>query len=193
MTELVIVAIISAVASILTALIATFNSKTAKSNSAKLDELKVNTATNHGKRLGEHVEAMSQDITEVKRAIDSLWLLLDTLGGARFATYIELVPEAIFIYDKTGMITMANDAARKLLGMTLLEMQQDGWLGSIHPDDRERIFMSTAQHREANRPFDEVYRIVRKDGAEVRVHGRGRAIYDHLGHITSFLCVLQPV
>ena len=41
------------------------------------------------------------------------------------------------------------------------------WRKAIHPDDRERAVANFAQHLATGEPYDEEYRLVRRDG-EVR-------------------------
>ena len=48
----------------------------------------------------------------------------------------------VFRTSPHGGLIWANDAAVTLLGMSLADLQEDGWAKAVHPDDAERVFSS---------------------------------------------------
>ena len=53
-----------------------------------------------------------------------------------------MADEPIFRTSPHGGLVWANEAAQILLGMTLAELQEDGWAKAVHPLDAERVFSS---------------------------------------------------
>lgn len=52
-----------------------------------------------------------------------------------------------------GGLLWANEAAQILLGMTLAEMQEDGWAKAVHPQDTERVFSSWRESVRTRLPY----------------------------------------
>jgi PAS domain S-box-containing protein len=71
----------------------------------------------------------------------------------------------------------------------------DGWIGLIHPDQREEMAAYFADHVLAGRnTFDREYRILRaNDGAERWVHGRGNLAFDSEGQPVTMFGIIQDV
>jgi PAS domain S-box-containing protein len=55
-----------------------------------------------------------------------------------------------------GGLLWANDAAQMLLGMTLAEMQEDGWAKAVHPQDTEKVFSSWQESVRTRQPYGPV-------------------------------------
>jgi PAS domain S-box-containing protein/putative nucleotidyltransferase with HDIG domain len=57
----------------------------------------------------------------------------------------------------------------------------EAWEKSIHPDDRERVDAILEKHLKEGTPYEEKYRVVRKDGNERYWVDRGITMYDTTG------------
>jgi PAS domain S-box-containing protein len=75
-------------------------------------------------------------------------------------------------------------------GASLLANARD-WLEGIHPDDRERVCAHTA--RALGEPYDQVYRVVRPDGAERWVHDRGFPVRDEHGQVVRIAGLAEDI
>lgn len=61
----------------------------------------------------------------------------------------------------------------------------EAFLARVHPDDRQFVQDVVREAYEQKRPFDYYHRIIRPDGSERTLHGRGRPIFDADGNITK--------
>jgi PAS domain S-box-containing protein len=84
-----------------------------------------------------------------------------------------LSPFGVFRTDEHGYCTYTNAAWQDIYGLTLAESLGDGWTRGLHPDDREFVARQWLADAENGRPFDLVFRVLRKDG--IGRHVRARA------------------
>jgi PAS domain S-box-containing protein len=100
-----------------------------------------------------------RDITARKRADNQLWQ-----SQQRYRILAETVPNLIWLTDSNGTITEVNQRTQQYFGKSLEEIQTDGWLPLIHPDDRaiveESIFTADLLYQ----PYSLEYRLQRLDG-----------------------------
>lgn len=152
----------------------------------KIEVINKKIKTNHGKTIGEHIEHMTE-------SIDKIWVKLDHAGPARLSALIDLASDGILIGDTNGHVTYANERACKLLGMSLSEILENGWLNAIHPEDKARVFKESRDYIDEGRTFDMNYKILHKNGDVITIHGRGRAVYDHKDEIIGYMGVISQV
>jgi len=67
-----------------------------------------------------------------------------------------------------------------------------GWVEAIHPDDRERVLESALTKQISGR-YDEVYRIVRPDGAHRWIHDRAFPIRDDSGEVYRLVGIAEDI
>jgi formate hydrogenlyase transcriptional activator len=67
------------------------------------------------------------DIDDIKRGEEHLRLVIDT------------IPQQIWSGPADGSLDFCNAQWRSYMGLTLEELQGDGWQRMLHPDDRERV------------------------------------------------------
>lgn len=100
-----------------------------------------------------------RDITARKRADNQLWQ-----SQQRYRILAEAVPNLIWLTDSNGTITEVNQRTQQYFGKSLTEIQTDGWLEFIHPDDRaivqESIFTADLLYES----YSLEYRLKRLDG-----------------------------
>jgi PAS domain S-box-containing protein len=81
----------------------------------------------------------------------------------------------------TGRI-WATEKARELYGFGLdQELNFEGFIQVVAPEDRERIFRRVEQTMQGQRDFQEEYRIVRRDGTIRWMLARGRSYFNESG------------
>lgn len=97
-----------------------------------------------GQPIGMH--GVLTDITEQKA--EDARVLADRARLAeseqRFRAMADSAPSPVWVTGAAGGLEFANQAYCELAGMTLAQLQGDGWLSILHPDDRARIAASRA-------------------------------------------------
>ncbi|WP_414751944.1 PAS domain S-box protein [Anabaena sp. CCY 9910] len=76
----------------------------------------------------------------------------------RYATLAQTAPVGIFRNDASGRCIFANERACNLIGSPLEDVLGEGWVQSLHPDDRLRIVREWNQAIKQNLPFKAEYR-----------------------------------
>jgi len=100
-----------------------------------------------------------------------------------------------YVLDLRTMIWTSSDVLDDLFGIEP-EYQRtvDGWLGIVHPDDREMMSSHFAEAVKLQSAFDKEYRIVRRrDRAQRWVHGRGKFEFDDAGRLAIMRGTIQDV
>ncbi len=122
------------------------------------------------------------DVTEERRLIEEL-----RTAEIRYRSLVESLPMYVFVdsVDDASSNIYTSPQSETITGYTAEEWTRDPelWPKVIHPDDRERVL-------EANRLghpfFDEVYRLVRKDGRVIWVRDVSVDVVDEDG--TPLFC-----
>jgi PAS domain S-box-containing protein len=73
------------------------------------------------------------------------------------------------------------------------ELSYESYLEHVHPDDRELTRTVVQRALEEQEPFELTHRIVRDDGTERWVVGRGRAVVDDTGRLVRMVGTAQDV
>jgi PAS domain S-box-containing protein len=100
-----------------------------------------------------------RDITARKKSDNELWQ-----SQQRYRILAEAVPNLIWLTDSNGTITEVNQRTQQYLGKSLEEIQTDGWLQFIHPDDRATVEESIFTADLLYQPYSLEYRLQRLDG-----------------------------
>jgi PAS domain S-box-containing protein len=111
-------------------------------------------------------QGMMLDITAEKLAQEEV-----EASEQRWRQLVETLPAVVFIDSADDAVTnfYTSSYSEQMLGYTAEDWQSDPdfWFNVIHPDDRERI--REANHRHQEGMFDEVYRLIAKEGRVVWV------------------------
>ena len=123
-----------------------------------------------------------EDVTDRLEAEHAL-----AASEARLRTLMEGIPQLVWRSDDGGLWTWASPQWTMFTGQAQGESHGLGWLGAVHPDDREAAMRA----REAARPhglLDTEHRIRRaSDGAWLWHHTRSVPVRDAGGRIVEWL------
>ena len=98
---------------------------------------------------------ISTDITELKLKEEKLAQAYVTLKQSeiQFRSRVENSPVGVVQMDLDSNCTFVNKRWTKITGMGLEQALGKGWVGTIHPEDRERVLLERAISIEKNRTF----------------------------------------
>jgi PAS domain S-box-containing protein len=125
--------------------------------------------------LDEHnqlVEILSvgTDATERKQTEEAL-----RQSQKRYATLAATVPVGIFRTDVAGNCIYVNQRWCQITGLTPSTAKGSGWIGAIHPKDRDRVLMAWHQAVQSRQALRLEYRFQRPDGSISWVFGQAVA------------------
>ena len=117
-------------------------------------------------------------------------------SGQRYQALAETSPVGIFHTDPDGNCTYVNARCCQIVGLRAEQAFGDGWVRSLHPDDREKVLGAWAAN--GHKPFHLEYRILHRDGRTVWVVGqvvplRAEGVADSPGRITGYLGTLTDI
>lgn len=101
----------------------------------------------------------------------------------RFLQMAENIQEVFWLTSPdSNEIIYVSPAYEKIWGRTCAELyaNPDSWADALHPDDQARIVDAMVQKKSCG-DYDEIYRIVRPDGAVRWIHDRSLPIRDPQG------------
>ena len=138
----------------------------------------------------EYVLSTSYDVTERRRTEAAL-----RESRHRFEMLAESAPVGIVHLDRRGQMVFVNRVVEQITGLSAAEFRARGWLGSVHPEDRQR--MREAEQRQLESPAvrEDEARIVRPDGSISWVLARTVPDFDEtgrcVGHLASMLDISE--
>jgi PAS domain S-box-containing protein len=106
------------------------------------------------------------------------------LAEDRFRQLAEAIQQVFWMTDAQGALLYVSPAFETIFGRSCesLAATPGVWMDAVHPDDRERVEQA-AYARLRRRDYDEVYRIVRPDGAVRWIRDRAFHVYDEAGEL----------
>jgi PAS domain S-box-containing protein len=127
----------------------------------------------------EQLLCISRDITDRKEAEISL-----KQSEQRYRYLVESIPQLVWTADANGLILDLNQRWSDYTGLTLIQVQTDGWGQLIHPDDLPNLqeCWKVAQQAQSNyqaegrmRRYDGIYRWHLHQGIPLK-NERGRVV-----------------
>ncbi len=123
--------------------------------------------------------ATIQDTTGIERDKDAL-----RRSEEKFRGILASFPDVAWTADRDGRTKYISPKAEAIFGYTKQEICAGGanlWLGRIHAEDFGRVKEAYGALFEKQSPFDQEYRIRRKDGVWIWVHDRATATREENG------------
>lgn len=108
-------------------------------------------------------------------------------GGLEFRTLAESIPALVFVGDANGANIYTNVQFQRYAGVEAEEMLDDGWLKTIHPDDRDRASATWLESWAKGAKYDTKYRFRRFDGAYRWHLVRGAPVRDGNDNIVRWI------
>jgi len=134
-----------------------------------------------GRILGVNVAA--EEITERKRAQAAV-----TASEQRYRALTTAIPSMVWTTPADGQVVDMPDWGA-FTGRSSETMSGWGWLGALHPDDRDRTRIIWQRAIATRTPHEIEYRIKRRDGSYIWHQGRGVPVLDAGGVIREWICV----
>ena len=109
-----------------------------------------------------------------------------------FEALVAASPVGVFEMSLDGACTFVNDRWCEITGYTPAQALGDGWVSTLHPDDRESVLRSWGQAAAALGSVRREMRLLRPDGVEtwvfvqtVPLRSASGSIVGHLGTVTE--------
>jgi len=130
-------------------------------------------------RLERERRARQEAESIAERMVARLHLTLDSLEEAQTIAHV-----GSWQWDIAPNRVAWSDEMYRIWGLEPEDFAADyeGYLSSIHPDDRPHADAAVRQAMQDHRPFSFEHRVVRGDGSEVMVAGKGRVECDGNGN-----------
>ena len=100
---------------------------------------------------------------------------------------------AIVRTDASGKLFACNRAYQHITGASLAEVQGDGWINVIHPEDRARVKKLWELAVEEQREFHEIIRFKNADGFCFSANANAYREIDSHGVLRGYLGVITPL
>jgi len=105
----------------------------------------------------------------------------------RFRSLNESSPVGVFQTDLDGKCLYTNTCWQEIAGLTLEESLGDGWMKTIHPDDRQMVVEEWHRSVQEKREFFQEFRFLTPQGGVRWVYARSAAIYSATGKILGYV------
>jgi len=129
-----------------------------------------------------HFVAIERDITERKKAEDVL-----RASETRYRSLIAATAQIVWTADLNGQVTGALPDWQKFTGQSLEEIQGNGWVGAVHPDDVEGTVKVWGEAVKNHTTYDTEFRLYRYDGVYRNVSARGVPVLNSDGGIREWV------
>ncbi len=133
-------------------------------------------------------QAVYRDVTERKKTDEALRRSL-----AMFETLATLSPVGIFHTDATGGWLYANRRCCDIGGISQADALGNGWMRTLHPDDRERVLAEWGTTISYGTAFNSDYRFVGPDGQITWVLGQAVPTIDAQGLTSGYIGTVTDV
>ena len=125
-----------------------------------------------------------ENINEAKKSSEAARELRDRERHLRVLA--ESLPQMIWTATPEGMLDYLSDQGLRYLGIEEEELYGEKWLGSVHPEDRDRAIRAWSEALETSKPYEVSYRLRRFDGTWRWQLVRGLPIQSESGRVTKW-------
>lgn len=132
---------------------------------------------------------------EVKRQAAELTAVNSELRESeeRFRSLSASSPVGIFLTDVEGRCTYTNPRFQSICGLSLQESLGEGWLQSVHPEDRAQVQIDWLDWTLANREYSNEFRVQTPDGILRQVHVRTSPMLSAQGELLGHVGTLEDI
>jgi PAS domain S-box-containing protein len=134
----------------------------------------------HAATGGTFWQGVMFDITAEKHAEESA-----RSADLRYRSLVESLPAVVYVdeLDERATNVYTSPGTEQLLGYSVQDWIDDPdlWSKLVHPDDWDRAREAERYHVESGEPYDQVYRMVHRDGRTVWVHDIAVVVRDEDG------------
>lgn len=133
--------------------------------------------------------------TDPMQLLESLRNVEVALQSVRQTTWtiLDISGLAFWESDPDGKTVFASSRLAEIVGLGPQAILGNGWVATLHPDDRERVFREWQAAVAQRRFFALKYRFQHLDGQIVSVWGKGLPLYGATGQVNGFVGVLKEV
>jgi PAS domain S-box-containing protein len=137
-----------------------------------------------------HVQVVAHANRNSSGAVEMVGAVMDVTASRQAESLItqtiDAVPASIWRARSDGSIDFHNVRALQYFGLTLEEVQDSGWGGQIHPDDRPRAYANWLASLAERKPVENLLRLRRFDGEYRWFLSRALPMLDHAGNVLAW-------
>jgi len=152
--------------------------KTGGRNGAKIDLILGELTPNGGMSLKDAV----MRIEERQHGMDAF-----------FRAQLNLHNVAIVRTDAEGKLTAINRQYQRMTGYSLVEVEGDGWINAIHPDDRAKVKKQWEEAIAGGREYIEDIKFLTASGETILTHASVFREIDAQDNIRGYLGTITPI
>jgi PAS domain S-box-containing protein len=134
------------------------------------------------------VHSVFEDITERKRSEEAL-----RRSEQRYRSLVDATSSIVWTTDGAGSIVAEIPSWEAFTGQSLADYMGWGWLGALHPQDRDHAATAWERSLESRSPYEVEYRILRRDGEYRQVISRGVPVMGAEGTIREWVGTCEDV
>jgi PAS domain S-box-containing protein len=132
---------------------------------------------------------------EVKRQATELAAVNAELRESeeRFRSLSACSPVGIFLTDMEGCCTYTNPRFQAICGLTFEKSLGNGWLQSVHPEDRQRVKTDWSSWTISNQEYSGEFRCQTPEGRIHQVHVRASPMLSPQGELLGHVGTLEDI
>jgi PAS domain S-box-containing protein len=132
--------------------------------------------------LGDGIAITTRDVTKYKQVEETL-----RASEALYRTLAEAMPQLVWTQDAEGKVDYTNQQWQQALGVTLEEVDRDGWARLVHPDDLSRLLAREEVAVRERALWEAEFRYRMADGKYRWFLGRCVPVTDDCGQVAKWV------
>lgn len=127
----------------------------------KINEIHADTKYNGG-------HSNKDMVTKILDKVEKIEIRLEDIDqNTKLAMNLQGI--SFWVSDDKGECIYASPGLCKVMGRSESEIKGNGWMGWLHPEDKEKVVDAWKFTVETHSPFDEIYRMKKSNGKWVKV------------------------
>jgi PAS domain S-box-containing protein len=111
----------------------------------------------------------------------------------RFRSLSACSPVGIFLTDVEGRFTYINPRLQAICGFTPEQSMGDGWLQSVHPEDREQVLANWSSLTLTNGEYSNEFRVETPAGIVRQIHVRASPMLSPVGELIGHVGTVEDI